>query len=363
MSRTPSRQTQTKPAPHGKQRRLLGAVLGLLAAGGLALGFALAPGDDTEKTSGEKGRPPTATAPDTGDMVWIKGGTFWMGRDPALCDSSLCCLRGVKDALPIHQVEVDGFWMDRAPVTNVQFERFVLATGYRTLAEQALEGLPPGSFVFTPPASVANLTNHLQWWEYVPGADWRHPEGPDSGIARRGNHPVVHVCWYDAVAYARWANKRLPTEAEWEFAARGGLDRKRYVWGDRLTPGGRWMANIWQGKFPVENTLADGFRGTAPVQSFPANGFGLYDMSGNVWQWCADWYRPDYYAVSPRRNPPGPGDSEDPAEPGVPKRVQRGGSFLCSDQYCQGYQPGSRGKGQPNSAANHLGFRCVYSGR
>jgi formylglycine-generating enzyme required for sulfatase activity len=251
--------------------------------------------------------------------------------------------------------------MDRTAVTNAQFARFVRATGYRTVAEQSLDGLPAGSFIFSPPDEVPNLKNHMLWWAYVPGASWRHPEGPNSDLRERKHHPVVQVCWDDAAAYAKWAGKRLPTEAEWEYAARGGLDRKIYVWGDEQTQGGKWQANIWQGKFPKENTRADGFDHTAPVASFPANGFGLYDMSGNVWQWCADWYRPDYYEKSPRRNPQGPDDSFDPAEANVPKRVQRGGSFLCSDLYCQGYQPGSRGKGQPNSSANHIGFRCVRS--
>jgi formylglycine-generating enzyme required for sulfatase activity len=306
----------------------------------------------------------SGTPPDAPEgMVWVPGGSFWMGRDPQVCDSPLCCTAGLKDALPVHKVEVDGFWMDRTPVTNAQFEHFVRATGYKTVAEKPMGKLPPGSFVFRPPTEVPDLTDHSLWWQFVTGADWRHPDGPGGDIQDRMDHPVVQVCWDDAVAYAQWAGKRLPTEAEWEYAARGGLDRKRYVWGDKLLPGGKWQANIWQGKFPVKNTAADGFRTTSPVGSFPANGYGLYDTSGNVWQWCADWYQPDYYHYSPRRNPKGPGSSHDPAEPGVPKRVQRGGSFLCSDEYCQGYQPGSRGKGQPNSAASHIGFRCVRSGR
>jgi formylglycine-generating enzyme required for sulfatase activity len=203
------------------------------------------------------------------------------------------------------------------------------------------------------------LSNHLVWWRYVPGANWRHPEGPESNLQGRENHPVVHICWHDAEAYARWAHKRIPTEAEWEYAARGGLERKRYCWGDTLTPDGKWMANIWQGQFPRENTKGDGYSRTAPVGSYPANGFGLHDMSGNVWEWCADWYRPNYYALSPGYNPKGPDSSHDPQEPGVAKRVQRGGSFLCSDSYCVQYRMGARGKGAIDSGASHLGFRCV----
>jgi formylglycine-generating enzyme required for sulfatase activity len=197
----------------------------------------------------------------------------------------------------------------------------------------------------------------------VKGASWRHPEGPGSGLASRMNHPVVHIAFQDAEAYARWAGKRLPTEAEWELAARGGLDQKPYTWGDAFQPGGRYMANSFQGHFPNENTLADGFRSTAPVRSFPANGFGLYDMAGNVWEWVSDWYRPDYYAALARsglaRNPQGPSDSFDPSEPGTQKRVHRGGSFLCTDQYCSRYMPGGRGKGEPDTGTDHLGFRCV----
>jgi formylglycine-generating enzyme required for sulfatase activity len=296
-------------------------------------------------------------------MVWIPPGKFWMGSDDGL----------FPDAQPVHQVELDGFWMDKTEVTNAQFACFVEATGYVTVAERQpnpkdypdapKEKLVPGSIVFTAPKEKLPLDAPLAWWKYQPGACWRHPEGPGSSIEGRENHPVVHVCWDDAVAYANWAGKRLPTEAEWEYAARGGLDRKRYVWGDELKPDGKWQANIWQGHFPNENTAEDGFRGTAPVGSFPPNGFGLYDMAGNVWEWCADWYRPDYYAESPGRNPPGPGSSHDPMEPGVPKRVQRGGSFMCSDMYCVRYLPAGRGKGAVDSGAPHVGFRCVKSAK
>lgn len=290
-------------------------------------------------------------------MVWVPGGKFWMG------DNKL------HDAQPEHLVEVDGFWMDAHEVTNAEFARFVEATGYRTIAEippdpQDFPTVPPedlkaGSIVFRPPPDPVDLANHMQWWTYVPGANWRHPEGPESNIDDRMDHPAVHIAWDDAMAYARWAGKRLPTEAEWELAARGGLDRQEYCWGSELTPRGKWQANIWQGNFPHQNTAGDGFRATAPVGSYPANAFGLYDLSGNVWEWCSDWYRPDYYATSPAQNPPGPASSLDPLEPGLPKRVQRGGSFMCSDQYCTRYIPGARGKGEPTSAAGHIGFRCV----
>jgi formylglycine-generating enzyme required for sulfatase activity len=293
-------------------------------------------------------------------MVWLPGGTFFMGTDD----------EASTDARPVHKVELNGFWIDRTEVTNRQFAEFVRATGYVTVAEKApdpkdfpdapKELLVPGSLVFTPPAGQVSLDNHLAWWRYVPGANWRHPLGPDSDLSGKDDHPVVQVCWDDAVAYARWAGKRLPTEAEWEYAARGGLDRKRYCWGDELLPGGKWRVNNWQGRFPSENKQEDGFVGTAPVSAFPPNGFGLYDMSGNVWEWCADWYRPGYNEDD-ARNPRGPKSSYDPNEPGIPKRVQRGGSFLCSDLYCVRYLPGARGKGAVDSGASHVGFRCVRS--
>ena len=298
--------------------------------------------------------------PDAG-MTWVPGGWFWMGDNE------------FPDARPEHLVYVDGFWLDRHEVTNAEYARFVAATGYKTVAElppnpadfpgAPPENLVPGSIVFAPPAGPVPLDNHLQWWSYVPGACWRHPEGPDSTIEGRENHPVVHISWNDAQAYADWAGKRLPTEAEWEFAARGGLDKQPYCWGGKLRPDGQWQANIWQGNFPSQNTAADGFRTTAPVGKFKPNGYGLYDMSGNVWEWCADWYRPDTYVTSSDKNPLGPPDSFDPQEPGIAKRVQRGGSFMCSDMYCTRYVPGARGKGEPESAAGHIGFRCAKSPR
>jgi len=297
-------------------------------------------------------------------MVWIPGGEFWMG---ATSDH-------MPDARPWHRVYVGSFWMDKTDITNEQFARFVKATGYVTVAERKPRAedypgaipdrLVAGSVVFSPPDHAVALDNYFQWWNYVQGANWRHPEGPGSDIKNRMNHPVVHIAYEDALAYCAWAGARLPTEAEFEFASRGGLERKTYVWGDEFMPGGRHMANTFQGHFPDTNTVEDGYKTTAPVGSFPANGYGLFDMAGNVWEWTSDWYRPDYYATLAStgeiaRNPKGPADSFDPAEPGVRKRVQRGGSFLCTDQYCARYVAGGRGKGEPDTGTNHLGFRTV----
>ncbi len=297
-------------------------------------------------------------------MVWIRGGDFSMGSEHGM----------FTDARPVHRVRVDGFWMDQTEVTNRQFSEFVQSTGYVTIAERTpraedfpgalTSDLVAGSVVFTPPVGPVRLDDHFQWWAYVKGANWRRPEGPSSNLNGREDHPVVHVAFQDAEAYASWAGKRLPTEAEWEFAARGGLDRKRYTWGDEFRPGGRFQANSFQGNFPNNNTCEDGFASTSPVGSFPPNGYGISDMAGNVWEWVSDWYRPDYYytlaasgavAVNPR----GPADSFDPQEPGVRKRVMKGGSFLCTDQYCARYMPGARGKGEPGTGTNHVGFRCV----
>jgi formylglycine-generating enzyme required for sulfatase activity len=218
--------------------------------------------------------------------------------------------------------------------------------------------------VFTPPKQPVPLNNPLAWWTYVGGACWKHPEGPGSDVKGREKHPVVHICYDDAIAYCKWAKKRLPTEAEWEFAARGGLDRQPFPWGKELKPEGKWVANIWQGKFPHENTALDGYSRTSPVASYPPNGYGLYDVSGNVWEWCEDWYRPDTYSKHRPRNPTGArsrAESFDPLEPNTPKKVQRGGSFLCSDQYCVRYRVAGRGKGDLQSAESHVGFRCVRS--
>jgi sulfatase modifying factor 1 len=303
-------------------------------------------------------------APD--GMVWIPGGTFWMG-----CESC-----GMPDAVPAHLVSVDGFWIDPTPVTNAAFERFVAETGYVTVAERPLDprefpGVPrdklvPGSAVFTPTSHPVSLDDPLQWWRYTPGASWRHPEGPETSVRDRRDHPVVHVAFEDAIAYAKWAGKRLPTEAEFEFAARGGLDRQRYPWGNELTPNGKAAANTWQGTFPARDRGEDGYLGTSPVTAFPPNGFGVYDMGGNVWQWCADWYRPDYYAELAKNgatasNPRGPDSSFDPSEPGARKRVVRGGSYMCTDQYCARYLVGSRGKSEVGSGTSNLGFRLVKS--
>jgi formylglycine-generating enzyme len=285
--------------------------------------------------------------------VWVPAGEFIMGDE------------GFDDARPLHKVYVDGFWMDETEVTNEQFGEFVRQTGYVTMAERAMDGLPPGAGVFDgQKCPLGELCRDCRnWWDYREGACWRHPEGLESDLSGRAKHPVVHIAWEDGMAYARWAGKRLPTEAEWERAARGGLEGKRYYWGDELRPHGKWMANIWQGRFPRENTAGDGFTGTAPVESFPPNAFGLYEMAGNVWEWCSDWYRPDYYSVSPKNNPQGPESSLDPDGRDEPKRVQRGGSFLCSDNYCFRYRAGARGQGEPKTGLSHTGFRCVRSPR
>jgi formylglycine-generating enzyme required for sulfatase activity len=293
--------------------------------------------------------------------VWIPAGDFLMGDE------------AFPDARPVHRVHVDGFWMDQTEVTNEQFARFVDATRYLTVAERMPDAerdnlpadLVPFSGVFDPEGCPAGqeCVGCTPWWKPCPGACWRHPQGSDSSVAGLEKYPVVHIAWEDACAYGRWAGKRLPTEAEWEWAARAGLEGKRYYWGDELCPGGKWMANIWQGTFPLDNRVEDGFAGTSPVGSFPANGYGLYDMAGNVWEWCADWYRPDYYRDSPRDNPPGPDSGIDPTGHGQPHRVQRGGSFLCSDNYCIRYRAGARGRGEPRTGLAHNGFRCVRSSR
>lgn len=304
-------------------------------------------------------------------MVWIPAGEFVMGSAD-----------GRRNEYPPHAVRLHGFWMDTHEVTNAAFRRFVDATGYVTVAERTPdwdamrktlppgtpkpppEELRPGSLVFTPPAGPVPLDDEKQWWRWVPGACWKHPEGPGSGLAGRDDHPVVHVAFDDAAAYAAWAGKRLPTESEWEYAARGGLAGKRFTWGDEApteTDGSK--ANIWQGEFPHRNTKADGYDRTAPVGRYPPNGYGLYDTAGNVWEWCADWYRADEYTLRGdlSLNPRGPSASHDPREPLTPKRVIRGGSFLCHVTYCESYRPAARGGTATDTGLCHLGFRCAKS--
>jgi sulfatase modifying factor 1 len=307
-------------------------------------------------------------------MVWIPGGEFSMGAQDLMDKNDVVGMQATTDSRPVHRVSVDGFWMDATEVTNEQFERFVQATGYVTVAEQTPraedfpgappENLVPGSIVFAAPGHPVPLDNPYQWWSNVNGASWRRPFGPNSSIKGKERFPVVHIAYVDALAYAKWAGKRLPTEAEWEFAARGGLTGKIFPWGDEFKQDGRWMANSHQGHFPDHDSGADTFTGVAPVAQFPPNGYGLYDVGGNVWEWVSDWYRPDYYAelaatAGIARNPKGPAESFDPSEPGTKKRVLRGGSFLCTDQYCSRYMVGTRGKGEVASGTNHLGFRLV----
>ena len=305
-------------------------------------------------------------------MVWVPGGEFTMGSDDPKA-------RG--DERPRHRVRVDGFWMDKTVVTNAQFRRFAEATGYITVAErkpnweELKRQLPPGtpkpsdevlvagSGVFQPTKGSVDLTDWSEWWRWQPGADWRHPGGPGTTIEGKDDYPVVQVAWEDAVAFAKWARKRLPTEAEYEFAARGGLDGKRFAWGDEFAPDGKFLANTWQGTFPATDTGEDGFKGAAPVASFPANGYGLFDMTGNVWQHVSDWYRADTYREQATqgvvRNPEGPASSFDPDEPLSPKHVIRGGSFLCSEAFCFSYRPAARMKLSPDSGLPNVGFRLA----
>lgn len=313
----------------------------------------------------------TSDAPRFHGMVFLPSGTFTMGA-----------LDSAPDEFPPHEVELDGFWIDTHEVTNSQFAEFVKATGYVTTAEQPpeLRSLQPGvnreEIKILPelnqPGSICSYQldsrndidpekGAYSWWQYVPGANWRHPEGPESSVDDRMNHPVVHVSWLDAVAYCKWAGKDLPTEAQWEYAARGGLKDQSYPWGSQRNPGGQWLHNVWQGEFPISNSGDDGFLHTAPAGSFPPNNFGLFDVSGNVWEWCKDYYQPEYYSASSRSNPPGPGTSFDPMDPSVIKRVQRGGSFMCSEQYCIGYRTTARMKGEEDTGAFHTGFRCVIN--
>ena len=296
-------------------------------------------------------------------MVWVPGGQFVMGSTFSPHES------------PPHEIGVNGFWMDEHEVTNAQYAEFVKATGYVTLAEKVpkLEDFPEhvrphiredqlvaGALVFTPPdQQPRTLDNFLQWWSYKAGASWRHPQGPESSIEGKMDHPVVCITWEDAQAYAKWAGKRLPTEAEWEYAARGGVGPKTYMWGEEDAQRVKF-ANTWEGAFPVSGQPGN-FHGTKSVKQFPPNEFGLYDMAGNVWEHTADWYQPNYFAVSPKLNPPGPRASFDPNEPGVSKRVIKGGSWLCNPSYCTGYRPSARMANATDSAGDHTGFRCVLS--
>ncbi len=294
-------------------------------------------------------------------MVWIPAGEFSMGSDNPKFE----------DARPWHRVRLKGFWISATTVTNEEFAKFVRTTAYVTVAERKpnpadfpnvpLAKLVPGSLVFTPPDHPVELNDDSQWWKYVHGANWRHPEGPKSTIVGKDKYPVVQIAFEDAQAYARWAGKRLPTEAEYEYAERGGLSCKPYAWGDAFNPNGKNMANTFHGHFPDKS---DRHPGAAPVGSYPPNGYGLYDMSGNVWVWMSDWYQAEYYKSLAARgrvavDPQGPPFSYDPKEPGVAKRVVRGGSFLCTDQFCSRYEVGGRGQDEPSSSANHIGFRLA----
>jgi sulfatase modifying factor 1 len=312
-------------------------------------------------------------------MVWIPGAEFSMGSERP--ESRM-------NEKPVLKVRVDGFWLDEHDVTNAEFRKFVDATGYKTTAERPVdweelkkqvapgtpkppdEALLPGSLVFNPTEGPVDLRKLDSWWSWTTGASWQHPEGPESNLEGREQHPVVQVSWEDAVAYAKWANKRLPTEAEWEFAARGGLEGKRYAWGDDFKPGGKFMTNTWTGDFPYKNTKEDGFERTSPVKTFPSNGYGLYDMGGNVWNWVSDLYRPDTHARTKLalagascHNPQGPPTSYNPGHPNqTVERVTKGGSFLCHVAYCESYRPSARRGTPPDTGMSHIGFRCALSG-
>jgi formylglycine-generating enzyme required for sulfatase activity len=300
-------------------------------------------------------------------MLFVPGSTFRMGSD-----------KHYPEEKPAHRVAVDSFWIDRTPVTNQQFRAFIEATGYVTFAEIAPDPndypgalphmLKAGSLVFSPPDHPVDLRNFANWWSFRFGANWRRPYGKGSSIRGLDDHPVVHVVYRDAAAYAAWAGKELPTEAEWEYAARGGLDQAEFAWGDELTPGGRHMANIWQGEFPHSNVASDGYTRTSPADAFPPNGFGLYDMIGNVWEWTVDWYSAGHTGDAPKaccipENPRGgiEGDSYDPCQPQlvIPRKVVKGGSHLCAPNYCRRYRPAARHPQPVDTSMSHVGFRCI----
>ena len=316
----------------------------------------------TKKCAKSPGRPPAR------DMVWIPGGSFQMGSNDHYPEEA-----------PAHQATVDGFWIDKYLVTNAQFQKFVKETQFVTFAEKTPnpedypgakpELLVPASVVFKKPDQRVDLGNHYNWWTYVQGANWRHPYGPGSSIKGREKHPVVHLTYSDVEAYAEWAGKQLPTEAEWEFAARGGFEAAAYSWGDELNPKGKQMANTWQGEFPIENLQLDGYEQTSPVGAFPANGYGLYDMAGNVWEWTTDWYQASHQTgqktsgCGGNLNPKG-GDREQSYDPNmpeiqIPRKVMKGGSFLCAPNYCKRYRPAARMPQAVDTSTCHLGFRCI----
>jgi formylglycine-generating enzyme len=305
------------------------------------------------------------------EMVKIAGGTFWMGSD-----------KHYPEEAPVHHVTVDGFWIDRTPVTNRDFLKFVNETGYITFAElkpneKDYPGALPhmlraGSLVFTPSKNPLDLRDWSQWWVFKFGANWRRPHGARSSLTGLHDHPVVHIAYRDAEAYARWIGKELPTEAEWEFAARGGIDGAEFAWGDEFTPAGNPMANTWQGEFPRENLATDGYERTSPVGAFPPNGYGIYDMIGNVWEWTTDWYAPEHAkaAASPcciPENPRGAREDEsyDPRQPDIriPRKVVKGGSHLCAPNYCRRYRPAARHAQPIDTSMSHVGFRCVLRHR
>jgi len=313
---------------------------------------------------------PTKT-PSGEDMAWIPDGAFRMGSDSHYPEEA-----------PAHPVHVSGFWIDRTPVTNREFRRFVEATGYVTFAEIAPDAkdypgalphmLQPGSLVFTPPGRPVDLRDFAQWWQFKFGANWRRPQGPRSSIAGLDDHPVVHVAYKDVLAYAQWAGKDVPTEAQWEYAARGGLDGAEFAWGDEFTPRGRHQANTWQGEFPSENLESDGYARTSPVRAFPPNGYGLFDMIGNTWEWTCDWYSTAHQAADPAHpccapsNPRGGPEtgSYDPCQPNIriPRKVLKGGSHLCAPNYCRRYRPAARHAQPVDTSTSHVGFRCVRRG-